>query len=255
VTLADYLYYEADGITLYCGDAREVLPLLAPVMAVVTDPPYGETSLDWDVPVEGWAPLVLSLLVRGGSMWVFGSLRSFMSARLEGWRLAQDVVWEKHNGSGFHADRFKRVHEIAAHFYPVDVAWSEITKSPVFTMDNKARSVRKKGRPAHMGHIEAAPYVSFDGGPRLMRSVLRVRSTHGYAEHPTQKPTAIVRPLIEYSCPLMSTVLDPFAGSGTTLIAAREAGRRAIGIEIEPRYCETAVRRLRQGVLPLKETV
>ena len=68
-------------------------------------------------------------------------------------------------------------------------------------------------------------------------------------EHPTQKPLALMRQLIGDT--KGEVVLDPFAGTGTTLIAAREAGRRAIGIELDERYCEIAARRLAQGFLPL----
>ena len=88
-----------------------------------------------------------------------------------------------------------------------------------------------------------------------MRSVLAVRSCHGYAVHPTQKPVGILHPLIEFSVPVSGIVLDPFAGSGSTLVAAREAGRRAIGIEVQERYCEIAAKRLAQGVLPLGKEV
>ncbi len=84
-----------------------------------------------------------------------------------------------------------------------------------------------------------------------MRSVLQARSCHGYAQHPTQKPIAVVSPLIEYSSPPGGTILDPFMGSGTTLRAAKDLGRRAIGIEIEEKYCEIAVQRLAQQVLPI----
>jgi DNA modification methylase len=52
--------------------------------------------------------------------------------------------------------------------------------------------------------------------------------------------------------PKAGLVLDPYMGSGTTLLAARDMGKRAIGIEIEPKYCEIAVRRLQQSVLPLE---
>lgn len=217
------------------------------VDCILTDPPYNETSLEWDRWPPGWPARVLRLLKTTGSMWVFGSTRMFLERveEFSGWRFAQDVVWEKHNGSGFHADRFKRVHENALQFYRSDAPWDGVYKDPQYTPDAVARSVRrKKGRPAHMGNIEAAPYFSEDGGPRLMRSVIFCRSEHGRAVHPTQKPLGIVEPLLLYSCPKGGTVLDIFAGSGTTGVAAQRHGRKAILIEGKPEFAEAARIRL-----------
>lgn len=70
-------------------------------------------------------------------------------------------------------------------------------------------------------------------------------------EHPCPYPPEIPRRLITSSCPKGGTVLDPFCGSGTTLRAAKDLGRKAIGIEIEEKYCEIAARRLQQEVLAL----
>lgn len=235
------------------GDCRDVLATLkaACVDAAVTDPLYGVTSLEWDVAVEGWLPEIDRVLKPTGSLWVFGSMRSLAPmiadaerGRLGPWRYAQEIVWEKHNGSGFQADRFRRVHEFAAHFYRG--AWSSVYRNPIYTMDAQARVVRSKRRPKHMGQIDRTPYVSHDGGPRLQRSVLRVRSEHGRADHPTQKPTGILRPLIEYSCPPGGTVLDPFAGSGSTGVAALELGREPILIEVDADYFAVIERRVSQ---------
>ncbi len=66
--------------------------------------------------------------------------------------------------------------------------------------------------------------------------------------HPTQKPINILRPLIEAFCPLDGIVLDPFCGSGSTLVAARLAGRSSVGIELEPKYCHSAELRLNAPV-------
>lgn len=238
---------------LLLGNCLEVLPTLAPetVDLIVTDPPYGDTSLDWDVPVRDWLPLAARALKPSGSVWCFGSMRMFMehSSEFAGWRMAQEIVWEKHNGSSFHADRFKRVHEFAVQWYRGP--WSDIYKQPVMVNEATARTLRRKQRPPHTGHIEAGSYASEDGGPKLQRSVIYVRSCHGSAVHPTQKPTGILRPLIEYSSPPGGMVLDPFAGAGSTGVAAQELGREYLLIEVDVDYHHAAALRLSQTVMEL----
>src|SRR2546429_94107 len=95
-------YYEENGITIYHGDCREIVALLPHVDVTIADPPYGQTSLRWDKKVRGWAKVIPS-----NALWCFGSMRFFMESlkEFENWKLAQDVVWRKHNGSSFHADR------------------------------------------------------------------------------------------------------------------------------------------------------
>ena len=225
----------------------------ASVDCVLTDPPYGETSLAWDRWVPNWPRRMLRVLKPSGSMWVFGSQRMFLehAAEFAGWKLAQDIVWEKHNGTGLFNDRFRRVHETALQLYPADSKWADIYKCPQFTNDAQARTVRKKGRPAQwIGATGETVYRSEDGGPRLARSVMFVRSEHGRAEHPTQKPIGIIEPLLLYSCPPKGIVLDPFAGSGTTALVARRHDRDAIMIELNPEFAAMAQRRL-DGDAPL----
>lgn len=249
------LFYDHAGVQIFHGDNRDVLRTLEPgsIDLILADPNYGETSLPWDVRDLTWLRLAAPLLKPTGSAWIFGTLRSFMEQAEEifslGWRLAQDVIWEKHNGSGFAADRFKRVHEQAAHFYRRDTPWEQVYKNPVTTPDATARKVRRSGRPPHLGNIASGFYESEDGGPRLMRSVIYVRSCHGEAEHPTQKPIGIIDPLIQYSTPPHGLVLDPTMGSGSTLLAAKQLGRRAIGIEMDANHCATAARRCSQEML------
>jgi len=242
-------FYQDDLVTLYNGNCLEVLPLLAPVDAVVTDPPYHVTEhLSWDRWPLGW-PTALSRLAP--QLWCFGSFRMFWDRRDEfaDWTLGQEVVWEKHNGSNMAADRFKRVHELAVQFYQGE--WSSLYIKPQFTADSVARQVRRKKRPPQWGAIGESVYVAEDGGPRHMRSVLYVRGCHGYAVNETQKPEGIVQPLIAYSVPPGGVVLDPFAGSGTTLAVARREGRRAIGIELRREQCEHIVARLAQRELAI----
>ncbi len=232
------------------GDCRIVLPTLPEKSfdCVVTDPPYGQTSLAWDKPLAAgdWLPEVARVLKPTGSIWIWGTLRSLTplctDAAALGWHMAQDVVWEKHNGATFHADRFRRVHEQAVQLYRG--AWADVFKAPVFTNDATARTVRRKKRPPHTGNIGESHYTSIDGGPRLARGVFHARSCHGRAVHPTQKPVEVLLPLIKFSCPPGGSVLDPFAGSGTTGIAANILKRNATLIELNPDYAAMATERI-----------
>jgi site-specific DNA-methyltransferase (adenine-specific) len=237
------------------GDCRVVMLDQGPFDCIIADPPYGDTSLAWDKMVRGWERVARDRLKRTGSMWVFGSLRFFMLAhrpmRRAGLRVAQEIVWEKHNGSGFHADRFKRVHELAVQVIRDDANWGEVYNEVQTTPDAVARSVkRKKGRPAHMGSIDAAPYASEDGGPRIMRSVIYARSCHGRAIHPTQKPVDLLEVLVRTSCPPGGLVGDFFAGSGAAGDAAQMLGRRYVGCELDADYAAAAQARL-SATLPL----
>lgn len=236
-------FYQDDSVTLYRGDALSIMLQLPPVAAVITDPPYGETSLDWDIWPAKWPVMAAALAPQ---LWCFGSMRMFLDrySDFADWKLAQDVVWEKHNGSGSHADRFRRVHEFALHFYRGD--WKALHKEVQYTQDPTARSVRRKKRPPHWGDIGEGVYTSEDGGPRMTRSVIYARSCHGYAVNETQKPEDIVTPLVQFSVPPGGLVLDCFAGSGTTLAVAKKTGRRAIGIEKRLEQCEHIAERLSQ---------
>lgn len=235
--------FQDQWVTLYEGDALEVIPKLPIIDAVITDPPYEETSLGWDKWPAGW---MMELASKTNSVWCFGSVRMFMAQRSEflGWKLSQDIVWEKHNGSSLQNDRFRRVHELAAHFYAGD--WKRIYKCPVVIEVEEARRrnpILRGKKPAHFGNVEQGTPYNY-AGKRLQRSVIFSRSCHGYAIHPTQKPEAVIAPLVEYSVPPGGTVLDCFCGSATTLVVARRMGRRAIGIERDPAMVAKAVARL-----------
>lgn len=255
-------YYQDDAVTIYHGDCREIMQDLGPmgVGSILADPPYTETSHTWDKEVRDWDRWALGCLARGGSMWCFGSLRFFADGPgrdlFTHWMLSHDVIWEKHNGAGFQADRFRRVHETIAHFYPKSVPWEAIYRSVQTTPDAVRRTVRRnKQRPSTFGARGESAYASVDGGPRIARSVQRHNSMHGQALHPTEKPTPLLEKLIGYATPKLSVVLDPFMGSGSTLDAARTVGCGAIGIERQEKYCEVAAKRLSQGVLWPQETV
>jgi len=238
--------YEDEWVTLHHADYRDHLAGLR-ADAIITDPPYGETSLDWDQWPTGWLSDAAGIT---NALWCFGSFRMFYEHAHEFrtieplWQLSQEIVWEKHNGSGFANDRFKRVHELAVLWYRGE--WANLRHETPTTADATARTVRRKTRPVHTGTINDSSYRSEDGGPRLMRSVQYVRSEHGRAIHPTQKPVGIVAPLIEYSVPPGGLVVDLFAGSATTAVTARQMGRRCIAFEGREDYAHRAAERLAQ---------
>ena len=241
-------------MTVLVGDCRTVMPTHAPFDMIFADPPYGDTSLGWDRRVEGWLAIARQSLTPSGSLWLFGSLRSFLAIAAElrsaGFRYAQEIVWEKQNGSAFHADRFKRVHELIVQFYRSDARWDGIYNDVQTTSDAVARSVRRKMRPPHTGQIERGYYVSEDGGPRLMRSVIFARNCHGRAIHPTEKPLGLVEILIRTSCPPGGLIGDWFAGSGVAGEAARATGRRYLGCEIDAAMAAREIARI-AATLPL----
>lgn len=243
-------------MTVLTGDCRDLMPVHGPFDMILADPPYGDTSLAWDRRVDDWFPLARAALRPAGSLWVFGSLRCFMATAGQftdaGLRVVQEIVWEKQNGSSFHADRFKRVHELAVQFCRTEMSWRDIYNDVQTTPDATARTVRRKRRPPHTRHIDADSYVSVDGGPRLVRSVIFARNCHGRAIHPTEKPVALIEILIRTSCPEGGLVGDWSAGSGAAGEACRLTGRRYLGCEIDADMAGRARARL-ASVLPFHD--
>lgn len=213
-------YYEHAGITIYHGDCRDILPSLEPVDLVLTDPPYGRRA-DYTTPL-------VPAKQRDGNTWVrdWGA----MEGDSEDIDLApllaagsEAVVWGGNHFAGLPAHR----------------TW--------FAWDKGEAREKWSGSD---GDLAFTTLVG--GGVRMFRLLW-----HGFARgeesrshyHPTQKPERLMRWCIEQFRTEPQTVLDPFMGSGTTLRAAKDLGRRAIGIEIEERYCEIAAKRLAQEVL------
>ncbi len=206
-------YYQDDACTIYHGDCRDVLPLLGPFDVVLTDPPYN----------VGIKYGLLTDDLRGDyRLWCvewFEALRSRARVVLISPGIANLGMW----------------HNIEQPTWVV--AWH---------------------KPAAMGRCVVGfnnwePVLLWGSTPRQTNDAFVVplvpsASSEG---HPCPKPVAWARNLIERFTLADDVVVDPFMGSGTTLRAAKDLGRRAIGIEIEERYCEIAANRLGQEVLAL----
>jgi site-specific DNA-methyltransferase (adenine-specific) len=263
--IAPYWSDDEAGLQLYLGDMREVLPELGlQADLIVADPPFGETSLDWDRWPHGWLKVAAA---HSSSMWCFGSQRMFFDHLDEfraDWTLSQDVighteggepivgdvnvVWEKHNGTGFAKDRFKRVHEHALFWYrgPWGAQHQSTPRVPYTGPDKHDRARTDRGE--HLGKIGAQRYE--DDGTRLMRSVIKVKSVRGGINE-TEKPLPLLEPLVHYACPPGGLVVDPMAGSCSVLEVARLMGLRAIAVEKRESQCEAAVRRLSNLTIPM----
>lgn len=246
-------YFAHDGVTLHLGDVFEVLPQLGSFDLVVTDPPYGETSLDWDTYPAGWPQLLTG---HASSMLCFGSMRMFVDrwADFAGWRMSQDVVWDKGRATSPAADRFRRVHEHVLHFYRGQ--WRDLHhQTPRVHLDQRGRhshaTTRHAGPSTQSGY---GPSTWVETGTRLVESVLYATKNRTGSINPTEKPVSVLELLIEYACPPGGTVLDLFAGSGSIAVAARHTGRSAVLIEKREEQCETIALRLSQGVLDLDDS-
>lgn len=207
-------YYEHQGITIYHGDCRDVLPAIQSVELIVTDPPYG---IDYQSCWKTDKSRRMGKIVGDDDfpLWLFDIAKPKNSLYV--WcrwdtlpilpKPKSFIVWDK------------GVHSMG----DLDGEW---------------------GR-----QWEACAFYPFEGHKFKFRphDVIRsMRVTPNYLMHPNEKPVTAIIGIIDPN--EGETVLDPFMGSGTTLRAAKDLGRKAIGIEIEEKYCEIAAKRLSQEV-------
>lgn len=246
-------YYEDGSVTLYCGSMFAVLPELGQNFDVcITDPPFGQTPLAWDSWQEGWPAVVAAYT---SSLWCFGTMRMYIDrlSEFEGWKFAQDVVWTKGRATSAVTDRFRRQHELMLHFYRGE--WSQIhhelpkVPSGRASLQTSARGRYKADTPTSTLGFGSGRWD--DDGTRYMTTLIEATQIPSTlraknALNPTQKPEGVLKPLIQYGCPVGGVVLDPFAGSGTTGITARILGRRAVLIESREDQCEATAGRLAQ---------
>ena len=249
-------YWSDDQVQLFIGDCREVLPALGVTAdLIVADPPYQVTSLKWDRWPDGWLNTAATV---ASSLWCWLPFRQFasppfrgMEFRAAGWKLSHDMIMEKGAGQGVTSDRLRCVHEPASHWYRG--RWDDIYHvAPRVPHDGPNAGSRARGHVPLLtgGARPGGRWV--DDGMRYARSVQHTKARRGGSSiHPNEKPVHILRLMVELACPPGGLVVDPFAGSGSTLEAARLTGRRCIGIEADERYAEKAARRLSQA-LPLE---
>jgi site-specific DNA-methyltransferase (adenine-specific) len=224
-------YYEQDGITIYHADCRDVLPTLeaGSVDLVLTDPPFNVgfnygTGLDDRKPPDEYGT------------WLRGVIDLAQDSLADGgWTFCWMAMPHCHLWHEWFPDGWRIFASLKnfVQFRPTEIQWS--WDPVVFWQKGKRKSKPFAGkRDYHMGNTAAA-----------------VSRTQEAAWHPCRRPIDTARYLVELASQPDDLVLDPFMGSGTTLRAAKDLGRRAIGIEIEERYCEIAAKRLQQAVLPL----
>jgi len=205
-------YYQDDAVTIYCGDCLEIVPGLGRFDLLLTDPPYG--------------------IGKDGQKCTTGGHGGRKAYNFEGWDIERPAPWvlmmlldhaEKHIiwGGNYFAD-----------VLPATMKWL----------------VWDKGQRINQSDGELA-WTSEQGALRIY-TLNRIALMQDGAQHPTQKPEELIRWCIQQADPVQ-TILDPFAGSGTTGRAAKDLGRKAVLIEREERYCEIAASRMAQGVLPL----
>lgn len=206
-------YYEDTnaGITLYCGDCREILPTLGRVDVTITDPPYGFRKAAWDdiFPTE-WCETVSRVTEKAIAVMpgINNVLR--LSNQFAGFEYRWMLSVQINNGMTRGLMGF-------GNWIPVVV-------------------FAKEGQSLYRCQQDATT-ISVGG---VM------------PDHPSPKPLDAMRWIVSR---FDGSVLDPFCGSGTTLLAAKQLGRKAIGIEISEEYCEIAVKRLQQEVMQFDEPV
>lgn len=225
------VYYEEEGIQIYHGDCREILsslPECFSVDAVITDPPYGINFKyeSHDDSPDGYGRFVWSAIEQAERFCLPGSpvfvwqamlnVRSFNEWFPRDWRIFAA------------AKNFVQMRPVAMQyaFDPVLVWWTEGERWSAGTASRDFHIANTSGV------IAAKTYEK---------------------SHPCPRPLDQLQHIIDQWVRPSGAILDPFMGSGTTLVAGKNSGRKAIGIEIEERYCEIAAKRLSQGVLPLTQ--
>ena len=215
-------YFQDENCTIYHGDCRELLAECeADVM--VTDPPYGMGFVSSSSAADGWKSRWKDIAIAGDQD---SGARDFV---LEWWRGKPALVF-----SSWKVPIPDGTREV--------LVWDKVVSTGLGALDIPWKPSWE------MVCVIGEGFVGRRNHGALRFSLPALAEERKW--HPTPKPRQLMTELIS-KCP-SGIILDPFMGSGTTLRAAKDLGRKAIGIEIEERYCEIAARRLSQSVLPLE---
>lgn len=218
-------YYDHGGITIYHGDCREILPHLGRFDMLLTDPPYGVCLGEQCGRGDGHG-----LSIAGYASYD-DTYENFVSTIVPALGLAIDKCTRAAVFTGPHIHEQRKPSAIGG----------------IFCRTAKGRTP--------WGFKNLLPVLFYGQAPDLnLGSYPTVICSDAHAErsdngHPCPKPLVWMTWLMQRGSRQGENVLDPFMGSGTTLVAAKNNGRRAVGIEIEKRYCAEAVLRLRQEVM------
>ena len=216
-------YYEDESVTLYHGDCREVTDWLS-ADVLVTDPPYGVAHLSgWTTKLWGDVAKYRHHITGDDDTAVRDEILAAWGDRpalvFGSWKRPRPpaaralLIWDKGEASGMG---------------DLSIPWKP-SHEEIYVLGSGFKGRRNGG---------------------VIRAYVPARVSMGRT-HPTEKPVDLLVTLIE-KCP-HGVIADPFAGSGSTLVAAKQMGRRAVGVELEERYCEIIASRLSQGVLDFGE--
>ena len=242
-------YWERDGITLWLGDARDVLPTLERVDHCITDPPYSEyvhskSRAGARVLDATGFPSDFSRAVDFGFEPLDSCLRAFIATEVA--RLA--ARWVLVFSDELSAADWRDDCLVAGFDYVRTGAWIKLNGSPQFTGDRPGVGFET----ISIFHAKGRKRWNGGGLPAVWsHAVVKNRGGDDPRLHTTQKPLPLMRELVELFTDPGDLILDPFCGSGATLVAAYGLGRRAIGVEIDEKYAEVAAKRLEGCTPPL----
>lgn len=251
-------YYIDSDCTLYNAKWEEVLPQLPErsVDMVLCDLPYGLTNLEWDYRQDiDRLCLEWERIAKPASVIALFCVQPFTTDLMNAMRgkFRHELIWKKNRTTGIFAAAPMRNHENILIF----AEQGHYTFNPQPTKrtadSHKRNGQRSAGSGIYGGtNLESRPIRTEWGNPK---SVLEFRSVHtvgdGATIHPTQKPVDLCAWLIRTYTNEGDLVLDNTCGVGTTLVAAKQTGRRSIGVESELKYCELAVKERLNRPLPL----